>query len=267
MENLFVFLILASLICLVVGLIRPAIFSRLVKQELTRKKIGLIFGGVFIVSFVLLAIIAEPVETATQQEETIETEETQPEPQPENTGVLEATEPIAKETPEPQPEVYEKISAMTNCAELQAEFDLAEEHGNRNRENGKLDLAEISTDYMRATDERMQEIGCYKKQQEETTDEATLGEKNALSTALGYLSYSPFSYSGLVKQLEYEGYTNKEAVYGADNCGADWNEQASLKAQEYLNYSAFSRDGLITQLEYEGFTRQQAEYGVQAVGY
>jgi len=103
----------------------------------------------------------------------------------------------------------------------------------------------------------------------ETTPEpeTTLGEKNALRTALDYLSYASFSYSGLVKQLEFEGYIHEEAVYGADNCAADWNEQAALKAEEYLGYSAFSRDGLITQLEYEGFTRQQAEYGAQIVGY
>ncbi len=96
---------------------------------------------------------------------------------------------------------------------------------------------------------------------------ATMGEKNAAKTALNYLNFMAFSYSGLVKQLEYEGYTYKEAVYGVDRCGADWNEQAAKKAQDYLDYSSFSQGGLIAQLEYEGFTRQQAEYGVRAVGY
>ncbi|MEA2016397.1 MAG: Ltp family lipoprotein [Actinomycetota bacterium] len=99
------------------------------------------------------------------------------------------------------------------------------------------------------------------------TDSATLGEKNALRTALDYLDYTAFSYSGLVEQLKYEGYTHEEAVYGVDRCGADWNEQAALTAQDYLDYSSFSRTGLIAQLEFEGFTRQQAEYGAQAVGY
>ena len=102
---------------------------------------------------------------------------------------------------------------------------------------------------------------------EEKPDEATLGERNAAKKALDYLAYTPFSYSGLVEQLKFEGYTHEEAVYGVDRCGADWNEQAALKAQDYLNYSSFSRAGLIAQLEFEGFTRQQAEYGVQAVGY
>ena len=99
------------------------------------------------------------------------------------------------------------------------------------------------------------------------TDSATLGEKNAAKKALDYLAYTSFSYSGLVGQLEYEGYTHEEAVYGVDRCGADWNKQAALKAKQYLDYTSFSRDGLIAQLEYEGFTPQQAEYGVQAVGF
>jgi len=99
------------------------------------------------------------------------------------------------------------------------------------------------------------------------TGSATLGEKNAAKKALDYLAYTSFSYSGLVGQLEYEGYTQEEAVYGVDRCGADWNKQAALKAKQYLDYTSFSRDELIAQLEFEGFTSQQAEYGVQAVGY
>ncbi len=65
-------------------------------------------------------------------------------------------------------------------------------------------------------------------------DTTTLGEKNALNKAFDYLRVMPFSYSGLVKQLAYEGYTNTEAVYGVDHCGANWNEQAALKAQKLL---------------------------------
>ena len=97
--------------------------------------------------------------------------------------------------------------------------------------------------------------------------EPTLGEKNALSTASSYLRTMAFSYSGLIDQLEYEGYTTAEATYGADNCGADWNEQAAKMAKSYINTMSFSRSGLINQLEYEGFTAEQAQYGASAVGY
>ena len=74
------------------------------------------------------------------------------------------------------------------------------------------------------------EGGAEEEVAEEAGDEATAGEKNALSSALSYLDFSAFSYSGLVKQLEFKGYTNEEAVYAADNCGADWNEQALKSA-------------------------------------
>lgn len=101
----------------------------------------------------------------------------------------------------------------------------------------------------------------------ETRGEPTLGEKNALEKAKDYLSVMPFSYEGLIQQLEYEKFSHDEAVYGAANCGADWNEQAYQKALDYLDIMAFSRDGLIDQLEYEGFTSSQAEYAADRVGY
>ena len=94
----------------------------------------------------------------------------------------------------------------------------------------------------------------------------TISQQNALKKALSYLKYSAFSYSGLVEQLEYEKFSHEDAVYGVDNCGADWNEQAKKKAESYLKYDSFSRDGLIDQLEYEGFTYDQAVYGVTQNG-
>lgn len=101
----------------------------------------------------------------------------------------------------------------------------------------------------------------------ESATEPTGGERNALSKAHDYLRYTSFSYSGLIEQLEFEGYTTEEATYGADNCGADWYEQAVKKAADYLDYTSFSRDGLISQLEFEGFTHDQAVYGAEQNGY
>ena len=94
----------------------------------------------------------------------------------------------------------------------------------------------------------------------------TVAQKNARNSAESYLSFSAFSYNGLIEQLEYEGYTTEEATYAADNCGADWNEQAAKSAESYLDMMSFSRQGLIEQLEYEGFTREQAEYGATQNG-
>lgn len=95
----------------------------------------------------------------------------------------------------------------------------------------------------------------------------TTGERNALGAAKDYLELMAFSYQGLVEQLEYEKYSHDEAVYAADNCGADWNEQAAKAAKGYLKIMSFSKDKLIEQLEYGGFTHEQAVYGVEANGY
>lgn len=97
--------------------------------------------------------------------------------------------------------------------------------------------------------------------------EPTMGQTNALNMAHDYLSVMPFSYNGLIEQLEYSGFVHDEAVYAADRCGADWNQQAAETAQDYLDVMAFSKDGLIEQLEYSGFTHDEAVYGATAVGY
>ena len=103
---------------------------------------------------------------------------------------------------------------------------------------------------------------------EKTASESneTLGQQNVLKSAKSYIGYSAFSYLDLVEQLEYEGYSHEEAVYGADNCGADWNDEALESAMSYIGYSAFSYVDLVERLEYEQFTHEQAVYGADNCG-
>ena len=101
----------------------------------------------------------------------------------------------------------------------------------------------------------------------EAVPKVSIGERNALAKAKEYLRVMAFSYNSLVRQLEFEGFTQDECTYGVDNCGANWNEQAVRKANEYLKSGSFSRQGLINQLLFEGFSQEQAEYGVSKVGY
>ena len=109
--------------------------------------------------------------------------------------------------------------------------------------------------------------GAQPDNEDQTESNITMGQRNALDSASNYLRIMAFSYSGLIQQLEYEGYSNSEATYAADNCGADWYEQAVLSAKNYLDIMSFSRQGLIEQLEYDGFTSEQAVYGVEQNGY
>lgn len=95
----------------------------------------------------------------------------------------------------------------------------------------------------------------------------TVGQENAIKKAKSYLDFSGFSRSGLISQLEYEGFSSDDAAFAADNAGADWNAEAVEKAKSYMEMTAFSRDGLAGQLEYEGFTPEQIAAGLAAVGY
>ncbi len=88
----------------------------------------------------------------------------------------------------------------------------------------------------------------------------TNGMKNALRKADVYLQLTGFSYTGLIEQLEYEGFSTEEATYAADHCGADWKEEAVRKGETYLMLTGFSYSGMIEQLEYEGFTHEEAKY-------
>jgi hypothetical protein len=54
--------------------------------------------------------------------------------------------------------MYQRIEAMTDCNQLQAEFDLAERTHQRGGECGP-----IGTAYMEAADKRMREVGCYSR--------------------------------------------------------------------------------------------------------
>lgn len=95
----------------------------------------------------------------------------------------------------------------------------------------------------------------------------SLAQQNAISKARSYLALTGFSRTGLIGQLEFEGFSTEDATFGADNAGADWNAEAAEKAKSYLDMASFSRDGLYDQLAFEGFTDPEIQFGLTAVGY
>lgn len=99
----------------------------------------------------------------------------------------------------------------------------------------------------------------------EETSAGTASEQNALQSAQSYLSFTAFSRTGLIEQLEYEGFSNADATWAVDNVTVNWGDQAAEMAETYLDYSAFSRTGLIDQLEFEGFSNQDAVEAVDNV--
>ncbi len=105
-----------------------------------------------------------------------------------------------------------------------------------------------------------------KSKAEADAPQETTAQENARESAESYLDMTAYSRSGLIEQLEFEGYSTKDATYGVDAQEADWNKQAAASAQNYLDMAAYSRSGLIEQLVFEGYTRKQAEHGVTKVG-
>lgn len=63
MSNFFVVTLLLSLVGLIAGLIKPALFVRI--KIPTRKLVGLVFGGLFLISLIGIGITVEPVEQQT----------------------------------------------------------------------------------------------------------------------------------------------------------------------------------------------------------
>lgn len=108
------------------------------------------------------------------------------------------------------------------------------------------------------------------KQEEEARkveEQKKFENANCIKKAQQYINYTAFSRSGLISQLEYEGYSTESSEYSVDSLNIDWNKQCAKKAQEYIDYTAFSRDELYDQLAYEGFSSEQIEYGLSQVGY
>lgn len=93
----------------------------------------------------------------------------------------------------------------------------------------------------------------------------TVSQQQAIKSAKNYLNYSAFSRSGLIKQLEFEGFSTADATYAVDSINVNWREQAVKSAKNYLNYSSFSRSGLIKQLEFDGFSTTDATYAVDSI--
>jgi hypothetical protein len=93
-----------------------------------------------------------------------------------------------------------------------------------------------------------------------------VNQKNAKSSAANYLRATAFSRSGLIKQLEFEGFSRTDAEYGVDAQKTNWSDQAIKSAANYMRVTSFSYSSLLNQLLFEGFSPEQATMGVESTG-
>ena len=101
----------------------------------------------------------------------------------------------------------------------------------------------------------------------------TPDEKKALEKACFYIDNylednNGYSHQELTKKLQRSGFSAEEARFAADNCGANWNDQAAYQAGVYVViYPNSTKDRIIDLLLYEGFTYAQALAGARANGF
>jgi hypothetical protein len=95
----------------------------------------------------------------------------------------------------------------------------------------------------------------------DTLDILTTGQQNALERAKDHVDSGAYSYSYIIHLLELEGFSSEDAIYAADNCGADWFAEAVESATYYINNTSYTLEAIVSVMMYEGFTEEQANYG------
>ena len=100
----------------------------------------------------------------------------------------------------------------------------------------------------------------------QTPSGPTQEQYNALNAAVSLLNAMPYSYGSLINQLILDGYSENAAVYAANNCRANWYEQAVLMAEYYLQNAVLDYDDLYQQLSFDQFSPDEIEYALDALG-
>lgn len=229
MDNLFLLLFLASFVCLIIGLVKPTAFSRFIKGEITRKKIGLIFGIATVAFFVMFGMTTN---TSKQTQS--------------NTN-----EKVVEQKTEPKqlsPEEQAKKDADEALAKKQADEAKAKQEA----------VAKAQADEAKA-----------KQEAEDKAKNVPAEYKSALNQATSYANTMHMSKQGVYNQLvsEYGGkFSAAAAQYAIDNVKADWNANALAQAKTYQDTMHLSpaavRDQLVS--EYGGkFTAAEADYAIQ----
>src|SRR5690625_4290338 len=186
--------------------------------------------------------------------------------------------PVAVASEEAGVEAADEQASADTAEQAAADEAAAIEEAQAKRaaaEAAEAEEAEAKEEAQRAAEEEEQRAAEEEQRAaEEAAESSTAGEdatsgsvaqRNALSSAERYLDFTAFSRSGLINQLEFEGFSTDDATWAVDRLTVDWREQALNSAANYLDFSAFSRSGLIDQLEFEGYSTDEATWGVDRV--
>ena len=159
-------------------------------------------------------------------------------------------------------DLYKKIKEKLNSLESELE-DLKEED-----KESKLKVA-VSSSLGKKLHETKDEEDDELNKEDESNPYSELepvfyntiyGNEGAVNSAKDYLKFMAASKTKIISFLKKQGFTEEEAIYGAENCGADWYDQALRMAMSYLNVQEFTYEQLALQLMIEGFTEDEIIY-------
>jgi outer membrane biosynthesis protein TonB len=213
-------------------------FGKLIKGDLTRKRVGKIFGISAVVLFILIGITAEtPQKTNNQTEQRSVEENTQ-----HNTEVAEENKHEDSNPVEEEPQ--------TNIVKT------------KEIENKPVATPE-------PTPTPTSETTQVEQKSENKTGSVPAEYKSALNRATLYANTMNMSKQGVYDQLvsEYgENFSVASAQYAIDNVKADWNTNALAKAKTYqdtMDMSPANIHDQLTSVYGEQFTQSEADYAIQ----
>lgn len=92
-------------------------------------------------------------------------------------------------------------------------------------------------------------------------------QESAADSARLMLEQGPISHDALVEALEQQGYDSYDAVVAADDCGADWDQQAADAARSAMSEQALSKGALRDELVRHKFTDSQIDAATSSLDF
>ena len=227
MDDLFLLLFFVSFLCLIIGLIRPTVFSHIIKGTITRKKIGLIFGIAIFTFFVLFGMSTDTSDrkVTSQTSNTTNTQTPQISPEKEVVAIEDTSKPHAVSVTKTKADNNTKAVTQTEVVTVQEEQNM---------------VITIPAEYKSAL--------------------------NKASSYANVMHMSKKGvYDQLVSEYG-EKFSAVAAQYAIDNVKADWNANALAKAKTYqdkMNMSPAAVHDQLTSDYGEKFTQVEADYAIQ----
>lgn len=298
--------LVVSLIAFIIGMIKPGLILKFKNEEKrNRKGVLFTFGPSIIASFVLLAVLSTkaPEDTSndhielegevisgeelklTEEEKILFLKQYGELSNPDLIQMIKINENLEKYNEKEQKIIKERIDGLEEekvafekqsnedkkIIDAQIEEDRKQKEAKHNesqaRRTEEMKGKNIKTPSKKSVQTSTEKSSSKQSSSDHVSSGYTVEQENAVEKAKSYLDFSSFSKSGLIRQLEYEGFSTEDANFAISQISIDWSEQAVEKAESYTSYASFSRVGLIEQLEYEGFSYEDSEYAVNQIGY